>query len=238
MKTKILLTALLTFLLVTGKAFSNSSTLFIDVMEHPSKTYIIEFDDGNVYETQNDIRIDNLRFGKNGIRIYKRSFQGSRRNPRNFQDRLIYEGNLNVPRNSIIKSELAQRNLFVHSIRPKRANHPNGGRAFGMNQRAFEQLRFSVQNESFDRDKLEILTFVARTGNFNSRQVAELVSLMSFDSYKLKFAQEAYRNTVDKQNYFLVRDQITFISNQRKLMIFVSTQGPAIPPRGGNGRRR
>ncbi|MDB9702404.1 hypothetical protein OAA49_02910, partial [Flavobacteriales bacterium] len=111
MKTKILLTALLTFLLVTGKAFSNSSTLFIDVMEHPSKTYIIEFDDGNVYETQNDIRIDNLRFGKNGIRIYKRSFQGSRRNPRNFQDRLIYEGNLNVPRNSIIKSELAQRNL-------------------------------------------------------------------------------------------------------------------------------
>jgi hypothetical protein len=61
---------------------------------------------------------------------------------------------------------------------------------------------------------------------------------MSFDSYKLKFAQEAYRNTVDKQNYFLVRDQITFISNQRKLMIFVSTQGPANPPRGGNGRRR
>lgn len=238
MKAKILLTALLTFLLVNGKAFSNTSTLFIDVMEHPSKTYVIEFDNGKTYETANDIRIDNLRFGRNGIRIFKRNYQGSRRNPRNFEDRLVYQGNINVPHNSIIKSQLVQRNLFIHSIIPKN-NRPNGldNRGFGMNPRAFEQLKQSVLNENFDRDRLEVLTFAARTGNFTSRQVAELMNSMNFDSFKLQFAKEAYLNTVDKQNYYLVKDQLTFTSSRRQLMDFISNTSPNQNPRG-NGPRR
>ena len=233
MKTKVLLTALLTFLLVNGKAFSNSS-LIIDVLEHPNKTYIIELDNGETYETAVDIRINQLRAGRNGVRIFKRSIRGSRRNP-TYQDILVYNGTINIPHRSIVHSQLVNRRLLINQIIQKRAprNRPNSG--FGMLPRNFQQLKQSVFNESFDRDKLEVLNFAARTGTFNSRQVAELINLLSFDSNKLQFAKSAYRSTVDKQNYILVRDELNFTSSRRKLMDYINTQ-PI--PRGNNGRNR
>lgn len=239
MKAKILLTALISFLLVNGKAFSNSSSLIIDVLEHPTKTYLIELDNGTTYETAVDIRIDHLRFGQNGLRIFKRSIRGSRRNPR-YEDRLVYQGSIHIPNNSVVHSQLVNRNLLINSIIRKRPPH-RPDRNFGMNPRAFQQLKRSVVNESFDRDRLELLSYAARNGNFNSRQVAELMSYMSFDSYKLKFAKIAYRSTVDQQNYLIVRDGLTFSSNRRKLMNFINRQ-PNCPPRhgrrGNNGQRR
>lgn len=240
MKAKILLTALFAFLLVNGNAFQKNGSLDIDVNEHPSKTYVIEMGNGTSYETAKDIRIENLRPGRNGIKIFKRTYTSKRRGSQRFQEQLIYTGAVNIPRNSIVFSQLRNRNLFVNEIVSRRGpDRHNAG--IGMHNRQFQDLKFVIQNESFDRDRLMIMTQAARNGNINSRQVLELMDLLSFDSNKLKFAKQAYQNTVDKQNYFMVREGLNFISSKRKLTQFISEQNYTPkkrtprknPPRGG-----
>ena len=113
MKAKTLLTALFAFMLVNGNAFQKNSSLDIDVIEHPSKTYVIEMGNGTTYETASDIRINNLRDGRNGLKIFKRTYSGSsRRGHQRFDERLIYSGTVNIPRNSIVFSQLRNRKLF------------------------------------------------------------------------------------------------------------------------------
>ncbi|MEN8928895.1 MAG: DUF4476 domain-containing protein [Flavobacteriales bacterium] len=240
MKAKTLLTALFAFLLVNGNAFQKNSSLKIDVVEQPNKTYVIEMGNGTTYETTSDIRIDNLRRGRNGIKIYKRNYRGNSQNGnQRFDERLIYTGNINIPRNSVVLSELRNRELFVNGVRPKNSNPRNNNR-LGMRQRQFENLMIAVENESFDRDKLQIMSQAAKFGAMSSRQVADLMSLLSFDSFQLKFAKRAFQTTVDKQNYFLVRDGLTFASSRRKLTQFIGKQTRFEPrrPRGNrNGNR-
>ena len=224
MKAKTLLTALFAFLLVNGNAFQKNSSLDIDVLEHPSKTYVIEMGNGTTYETASDIRINNLRDGRNGLKIFKRTYSGSsRRGHQRFDERLIYSGTVNIPRNSIVFSQLRNRKLFVNNVVPKHTPHTPNHR-FGMNQRRFQELKHAVQHESFDQGKLQILTHVSRNGVISSRQVLELIDLLSFDSNKLKFAKKAYQNTVDKQNYYIVRGGLTFNSNRRQLTQFINNQ--------------
>jgi|DEB0MinimDraft_12_1074336.scaffolds.fasta_scaffold04843_2 hypothetical protein len=241
MKAKILLTALFTFLLVNGNAFQKNSSLDIDVAEHPSKTYVIEMGDGTSYETSSDIRINNLKFGRNGIQIFKRTYRSSKRGHQKFDERLIYSGAVNIPRNSIVFSQLRNRELLVNNVVPKNLpNKPNN--RFGMHQRRFQNLIHAIEHESFDRDRLEIMSQATLHGSINSRQVLELMDLLTFDSYKLKFAKIAYHNTVDKRNFFMVREGLTFISSRRKLTQFINKQSHQKPnkprhkknnPRGG-----
>ena len=223
MKTKTLLTALFIFLLINGNAFQKNSSLDIDVIEHPSKTYVIEMENGTTYETSSDIRIDNLRVGRNGLKIFKRTYIGSKRGRQRFDKRLVYSGAINIPRNSIVFSQLRNRELFVNSVVPKHIPHtPN--HKFGMHQRRFQDLKHAIQHESFDKDKLAIMTQASRNGVITSIQVLQLINLLSFDSYKLKFAKNAYKNTVDKQKYFKVRKGLVFTSSRRKLTQFINNQ--------------
>lgn len=238
MKAKILLTALFAFLLVNGNAFQKNSSLNIDVNEHPSKTYVIEMGNGTSYETASDIRIDNLRYGRNGLKIFKRTYRrSSGRGNQRFDESLIYNGVVDIPRNSIVFSSLRNRELFVNNIVSKNGpNRPNRG--MGMNPRQFNELLYVVEGESFDRDKLQLMTQATRHGRMNSRQVLELMNLLSFDSYKLKFAKSAFRNTVDKQNYFRVREGLTFSSNRRRLTQFINNQSFDRPRNGRDNRTR
>jgi len=239
MKAKTLLTALFAFLLVNGNAFTRNSSLNIDVIEHPAKTYVIEMGNGSSYETSSDIRIDNLRYGRNGLKIYTRTYKGSKRGPQRFDERLVYTGAIDIPNNATVFSQLSHRGLFVNNIVPN-INPRYANNQLGMQPRQFENLLFAVERESFDKDKVAIMTHASRNGAINSRQVLELMSLLSFDSYKLQFAKTAYRNTVDKQNYFIVRDGLSFTSSKRKLTDFMNQQ--TAPPhnkdRRGNQRRR
>jgi hypothetical protein len=224
MKAKILLTALFAFMLVNGNAFQKNSSLDIDVIEHPSKTYVIEMGNGTTYETASDIRINNLRDGRNGLKIFKRTYSGSsRRGHQRFDERLIYSGTVNIPRNSIVFSQLRNRQLFVNNVVPKHVPLTPNNR-FGMHQRRFQNLKHAIEHESFDKDKLALMTQASRNGVITSIQVLQLINLLSFDSYKLKFAKNAYKNTVDKQNYFKVRKGLVFTSSRRKLTQFINNQ--------------
>ncbi len=240
MKAKILLTALLSFLLVFGKASQFTSTLFIDVAEHPTKNYVVVLNHGDAIESTGDLKIKNVRNGNNRIQIFKRTYRATRRNPNAFVDRMVYNGFVKIPRNSKVFTQLFNRNLITNQIVSKRNRVPNNprGNQFGMRARNFQALKQTVINESFDRNKLQILNSAVRNNVISSRQVKQLMVLMTYDKNRLIFAKKAFANTVDQQNYFLVSSGLTYESNRRRLLKFVNQQPQNNKPRRGGNRRR
>ncbi len=237
MKAKILLTALLTFLMVNGKAFQQNSTLFIDVIEHPFKTYVVVLEDGTTVESDQDIKINRVRSGISRIRIFKRTYRNNGRNHSAFRDQLIFNGALRVRPNSKVYTELIGRQLVTRRIvnKPRRGNY---GSNRAMHPQQFIQLKRAMRSESFDKNKLQLMKLAARNNNFTSQQIAQLMNLMSFDSHKIILAKRAYGITIDQQNYFLVRNRLTFNSYKRQLDQFILKEvNRNIRPRAGNRRR-
>lgn len=238
MKTKLLFTALLTFLMVHGKAIHTNSTLVIDVREQPNKTYVVVLEDGTEIESHRDILLNRMRAGRTGIQIYKRTYRVNRRGQERFNELLVFNGFVRVPRNSKVYAQLIAGNLVTRRIVNKPiGNGPDFGRARGMHPQIFGELKQAVVNESFDNNKLGLLEVATQNNNFTSQQVAEIMRLLSFDSNKIQFAKRAYRHTVNPQSYFLVRNELTFSSYKRQLDNYIMEQGNTNRDRNRDRRR-
>ncbi|GAB4127597.1 MAG: hypothetical protein OHK0045_25050 [Raineya sp.] len=67
----------------------------------------------------------------------------------------------------------------------------------------FEEIKKHIQEEISDEQKVRVAKFsMKNTGYFSSEQVAELVSLISFDKEKLELAKFAYEYTYDRYQYY------------------------------------
>jgi hypothetical protein len=86
----------------------------------------------------------------------------------------------------------------------------------------FRQLRGTVLNTSFESTRLEIIKGVARNNYFTTAQVSDLMSLFSFESYKMDVAKALYDHTVDRQNYYTLSNGFTFNSYIDELNQFLA----------------
>ncbi|MFM7055022.1 MAG: DUF4476 domain-containing protein, partial [Bacteroidota bacterium] len=57
---------------------------------------------------------------------------------------------------------------------------------------------------------------------FTSRQVADMMGLMTFDSSRLELAKLAYGKTIDRENYWVVYNLFTFESSIVELNNYIS----------------
>lgn len=94
----------------------------------------------------------------------------------------------------------------------------------GMDAATFEQYKETVRKQSFDSNKVSMIKNSAKTANFTSAQVAELLGLMSFDSYKLEAAKYCYDFTLDKGNYFKTFDKFQFDSYVKDLSDYIASR--------------
>jgi len=101
-------------------------------------------------------------------------------------------------------------------------NINNGPR--GMDQNTFAQFKATVKDQSFDSNKVTVIKNAAKTANFNSTQVRELLQLMSFDSYKLETAKYCYDFVIDKASYFKTYDVFQFDSNVKELSNYTASR--------------
>lgn len=97
----------------------------------------------------------------------------------------------------------------------------NNGYGNVMNAREFETVKESLRKEWFENNRLTSAKFIADKNNFTTRQVKELVLLFSFENNRLELAKYAYRKTVDKENYYLLNDALTFSSSKEELARFI-----------------
>lgn len=106
-------------------------------------------------------------------------------------------------------------------------NHPNGnfgGNMYGnyvMSNQDLNNVKHAIRNESFSSDKLAIARQAVQFQNIRANQVVAIGNLFSFESDRLEFAKMAYRNTIDKQNYYLVNSIFHFSSSKRELNDFI-----------------
>ncbi|HMO31985.1 MAG TPA: DUF4476 domain-containing protein [Lacibacter sp.] len=98
----------------------------------------------------------------------------------------------------------------------------NNGWGQPMNDTQFEQLRQTVRRESFDDNKLTLLQSVLPNNAVTSQQVKELVQLFSFEKNKLELARFAFRYTVDRGNYFIINEVLSFNSSKQELNRYVA----------------
>lgn len=110
---------------------------------------------------------------------------------------------------------------------PNYPNNPNGNwnnPPMGMDANTFGQFKETVRKQSFDSNKVSLIKNSAKTANFTSAQVAELLGLMSFDSYKLDAAKYCYDYTINKNNYFKTFDQFQFDSYVKDLSDYIANR--------------
>jgi len=101
----------------------------------------------------------------------------------------------------------------------------NNDNYYGMDDERFANLMRSIDNVNFDTGKLSIAKQALKRNQLNSNQVSQIMSLLSFESNRLKFAMAAYRDTVDKENYFMVNEEFTFGSSSDKLNEYINIYG-------------
>lgn len=91
-----------------------------------------------------------------------------------------------------------------------------------ISQMEFMQLKSSIAGKSFDSSRLQIAKQALSYNYFSSAQIADLMSLFSFESSRLDFAKCAYGKAIDKQNYYLVNNAFSFESSISELNQYIA----------------
>ena len=89
-------------------------------------------------------------------------------------------------------------------------------RARAMDKSDFRFLYSLLKEESFDKDRVKMIR-VACIGNyFISRQCADMLSLLSFDSNRLEALEYIAPRVIDKHACDVILKEFSFISNREK----------------------
>lgn len=90
-----------------------------------------------------------------------------------------------------------------------------------MNAQSFAAFRDVVVKERFDNSRVTIARQVIDQNFFTADQVKQLLQIFTTDSYKLDLAKYAYKNTVNKQDYFMLYEVFTFSSSKEDLANYI-----------------
>jgi len=150
------------------------------------------------------------------------------------QKKVIYNGVIDIPASTNVNAVVDRFNRLQLSYAPIAYINPyNPGHCgtqpagyyepqpMGMHPATFSQLKNAINNQWFESGKLQVAQQGIRSNKLTAAQVAELMSLFSFESSKLEVAKMAFANTIDKQNYFIVNNEFSFSSSVRELEQYI-----------------
>lgn len=81
----------------------------------------------------------------------------------------------------------------------------------------FREAKATVASQAFEESKLHIARQISASNSLSSQQVYELMTLFSFENTRLEFAIFAYRYVYDPENYFLTHRAFSYASSVKKL---------------------
>ncbi len=90
-----------------------------------------------------------------------------------------------------------------------------------MSPEGFREAKTSVDEKTFEDSKLTMAKQIISMNCLLSRQVKELMLLLTFESSRLDLAKFAFNHTYDLGNYYLVNDAFTFESSIKELDDFI-----------------
>lgn len=93
---------------------------------------------------------------------------------------------------------------------------PRGG-SVHHERAAYGAFLNTMRGASFDRDRLIIARQFTERGGVSSADVAEIMTLFSFESTRLEYAKFAWHHVIDPENYFLVNQSFQFSGSTMEL---------------------
>lgn len=216
-----IITLIIGFTALSLKA-AHFSNLTLNMVENAR--YEIVFNNQIYGNTGNFFTLNNLAPGRYYMTVSRLSLThwGTVKN-------MIYNGPIDIPAASEVHARVDRFNKLqlsyspIYPINPYNPGHCGISATYyeplplGMHPDHFMQLKNTINNQWFDSGKLQIAKQALAMNSLTSAQVAELMTLFSFESSRLEFAKAAYRSTIDKQNYYVVNNQFSFSSSVREL---------------------
>jgi hypothetical protein len=89
---------------------------------------------------------------------------------------------------------------------------------------AFQQAITTLNSKTDDAQKLEFAKRIVSENKILSEQVKKMAELFSNDNGRLDFAESAYQNTVDKENFYEVYNAFSYFSTVFRLHDYVIEQ--------------
>lgn len=107
--------------------------------------------------------------------------------------------------------------------RPDRGTPSDSDNGYGraMQPQSFSAFKETLSKERFDNARVTIAKQVIDQNYFTADQVKQLAQLFSSDNNKLEVAKYAYRNTVNRQDYFIVYEVFSFSSSKEDLANYI-----------------
>ena len=85
----------------------------------------------------------------------------------------------------------------------------------------FNMAKENLRKEWLENKRLASAKQIIDRNNFSSEQVRSLMILFTFENNRLDIAKYAYGKTIDKRNYRVVSEALTFSSNKDKLSEYI-----------------
>ncbi len=83
----------------------------------------------------------------------------------------------------------------------------------------------SFDRERYDSNRLKMADMIFSTDGFmTTAQITRVAESFDYDSNRLKFLKSAYRNCVDRHNYYMVLRTLDYSSSREKIIDFVLDQ--------------
>ncbi|PIE50059.1 MAG: hypothetical protein CSA38_05130 [Flavobacteriales bacterium] len=186
----------------TGRRFGRSSEVFIEILN--SDYYTVELNDEIISSPYGKFRFFEVPSGYQTLSIYNDGY-------------LIYRTYVEVERNARTVLEFIEgEGLFLVGILG--INGVGGTMPNIMSPVEFTQFKQMLKNSaSFDEDRIQMIKGQLSAGRvFNVYQIRQMVSMFSFDNNRLKILIEILPNCIDPQNYYLLENELSFMSNKRK----------------------
>jgi hypothetical protein len=233
------------FISLSMYAYPSFSKMSISSISNTSLRVMV---DGNRYKANdNSVIISNLQQGYHAVKVYQlvRNNRPSSPYGNNSNYKLVYSANVYVKPQYYVDITINRFGKAFIDEQPIGAgyyneeeeedwgdnnwnnndgnngwnNDNNANRA--MNNQQFDRFKESLRNESFDNTRTNIAKQVLSTNYFTTAQIKEVVGLFSFENSKLDIAKYAYKNTLDKNQYYTVGDAFSFSSSKDELMTYI-----------------
>ncbi|MBO7436514.1 MAG: DUF4476 domain-containing protein [Bacteroidaceae bacterium] len=83
----------------------------------------------------------------------------------------------------------------------------------------------SFERERYDSNRLKMADMIFSTdGYMTTAQITRVAESFDYDSNRVKFLKNAYRNCVDRYNYYMVLGTLDYSSSREKIITFVLEQ--------------
>ncbi len=209
--TKSVLIAFITAFIFSGSSLF-SSYLNLSLVDNSNFTAIV--DNINYNQYTNVIEVSGIPGGSHYVKIMKQLSPGGGWN------NVVFEGYVKIPDNCSVYASVDETGNFMmykKLYEDKQVTEHHDYQNGIMNPRDFADFKKLIQDRTFETTKFDMTKSVIENNLFSVDQVRDILSWFVFESNKLELAKIAFRNTVDRNNYFKLYDIFIFESNVTEL---------------------